>query len=77
MSRSCLVTPLRRKRPLGCPGCLLLPRALLLAEVRRGSSALDIAKKCGVSEKMAKYRMDVTGVVRQNQALLKKKSSLR
>ena len=53
-------------------GCLLLPRALLLAEVRRGSSAKDIAKKCGVSERMAQYRLDVTGVVRQNRAFLRK-----
>ncbi len=53
-------------------GCLLLPRALLLAEVRRGSSAKDIAKKCGVSEPMAQYRLDVTGVVRQNQSFLRK-----
>ena len=49
-------------------GCLLLPRALLLAEVRRGSNAEDIARKCGVSRGMAQYRMNVTGVVRQNQA---------
>ena len=53
-------------------GCLLLPRALLLAEVRRGSSVIEIAKACGVSEGMARYRLNVTGVVRQNQALLKK-----
>ena len=53
-------------------GCLLLPRALLLAEVRRGSDAKDIANKCGVSERMAQYRLDVTGVVRQNQALMKR-----
>lgn len=58
-------------------GCLLLPRALLLAEVRRGSSAQDIAKKCGVSEKMAQYRLDVTGVVRQNQAFLRKRRARR
>ena len=53
-------------------GCLLLPRTLLLAEVRRGSGAKDIAKKYGVSERMAQYRLDVTGVVRQNQALMKR-----
>ena len=49
-------------------GCLLLPRALLLAEVRRGLLAKDIARKCGVSEDMARYRLNVTGVVRQHQA---------
>ena len=53
-------------------GCLLLPRTLLLAEVRRGSGAKDIANKYGVSERMAQYRLDVTGVVRQNQALMKR-----
>ena len=58
-------------------GCLLLPRALLLAEVRRGSSTRDIARKCGVSEDMARYRLNVTGVVKQNQALLKKRRSRR
>ncbi len=58
-------------------GCLLLPRTLLLAEVRRGSSAKDIARKCGVSEEMARYRLNVTGVVRQNQALQRKSRSLR
>ena len=58
-------------------GCLLLPRALLVAEVRRGSSAREIARKCGVSERMAQYRLNVTGAVRQNQALLKKNLSRR
>ncbi len=58
-------------------GCLLLPRALLVAEVRGGSSARDIARKCGVSERMAHYRLNVTGAVRQNQALLKKSRSRR
>ena len=58
-------------------GCLLLPRALLLVEVRKGSGAKDIAKECGVSERMAQYRLDVTGVLRQNQALMKKRRTLR
>lgn len=58
-------------------GCLLLPRALLLAEVRRGSSEKEIARKCGVSEGMARYRLNVTGVVKQNQAFLKKSRSRR
>ena len=53
-------------------GCLLLPRALLLAEVRRGASPGKIAKKYGVSERMAQYRLNVTGVVRQKQALQNK-----
>lgn len=58
-------------------GCLLLPRALLLAEVRRGSNEKEIARKCGVSENMARYRLNVTGVVKQNQAFLKKSRSPR
>lgn len=58
-------------------GCLLLPRALLLAEVRMGSSATDISRKYGVSEGMARYRLNVTGVVKQNQAYLKKRRSTR
>ena len=54
-------------------GCLLLPRALLLAEVRRGSDAKAIAKRYQVSEKMAQYRLNVTGVVRQNEAFKRKR----
>ena len=53
-------------------GCLLLPRALLLAELRRGVSAKEIARKCGVSEPMAQYRLNVTGVLRQKRAIQKK-----
>ena len=49
-------------------GCLLLPRPLLLLETRRGASAAEIAKQYGVSESMANYRLNVTGVVRQVQA---------
>ncbi len=49
-------------------GCLLLPRALLLSEVRRGLSSVEIAEKCGVSEQMVRYRTNVTGVLRQSQA---------
>lgn len=53
-------------------GCLLLPRALLLAETRRGASAKEIARICGVSEQMAQYRLNVTGVLRQKRAIQKK-----
>ena len=49
-------------------GCLLLPRPLLLAEVRKGLRAKEIAYKYDVSEKMATYRLNVTGVIRQHQA---------
>ena len=58
-------------------GCLLLPRELLLAEVGRGAGATEIARKCGVSEDMAQYRLNVTGVARQNQARLGKSRSQR
>ena len=69
--------PTQEEEAAWLSGCLLLPRALLLAEVRRGSDAKDIAKKCGVSERMAQYRLDVTGVLRQNQALVKKRRAQR
>lgn len=54
-------------------GCLLLPRELLLMETRKGATANDIARKCGVSERMAKYRLDVTGVLRQHLALSRRR----
>ena len=56
-------------------GCLLLPRALLLAEVQQGADAKEIAQKHGVSERMAQYRLDVTGVVRQNRASRRKQGA--
>ena len=52
-------------------GCLLLPRALLVTETRKGSSVSEIALKCGVSETMARYRLNATGVTRQNEARLR------
>ena len=64
--------PIQEEEAAWLSGCLLLPRALLLAEVRSGTGAIDIAKKHGVSEKMAQYRLRVTGVVRQNQATVKR-----
>ena len=39
--------PTQEEEAAWLSGCLLLPRALLLAEVRRGSGAAEIAKKCG------------------------------
>ena len=65
--------PVQEEEAAWLSGCLLLPRALLLAEVSRGAGAEDIARKHGVSERMAQYRLDVTGVVRQNQAGVRKK----
>ena len=69
--------PTQEEEAVWLSGCLLLPRPLLLAEVRRGSGANDIATKYGVSERMAQYRLDVTGVVRQNQAAMKRRRARR
>ena len=65
--------PVQEEEAAWLSGCLLLPRALLLAEVRSRADAKDIANKYGVSERMAQYRLDVTGVVRQNQAAIRKR----
>lgn len=65
--------PVQEEEAAWLSGCLLLPRALLLADVSRGAGAEEIARKHGVSERMAQYRLDVTGVVRQNQAAVRKK----
>lgn len=46
-------------------GCLLLPRAFLLDAARRGMSPASIAGECGVSEQLAQWRVNVTGVRRQ------------
>ena len=64
--------PVQEEEAAWLSGCLLLPRALLMAEVRRERSATDIARTCNVSEGMARYRMNVTGVLRQNRAVSKK-----
>lgn len=48
-------------------GCLLLPRKLIVAELRSGSNAAVIAEKYQVSTQMANYRMRVTGAMRQTQ----------
>ncbi len=53
-------------------GCLLLPRSLLLAAVRRGADARSIAEEFGVSEAMASFRMRTTGVTKQVQAARRK-----
>ena len=46
-------------------GCLLLPRSLLVAAVRRGKTAAEIAEEYEVSEQMAAFRLRTTGVLRQ------------
>ena len=64
--------PIQEEEAAWLSGCLLLPRALLLAEVSSGATARDIARKHGVSERMAQYRLDVTGVARQNRVAMAK-----
>lgn len=46
-------------------GSLLLPRDLLLIDLRRGLSSAAIAKKRKLSEAMVTYRINVTGANRQ------------
>lgn len=46
-------------------GCFLLPRPLLVAELRVGNTAAGIAEKYSVSVQMAQYRIRATGVERQ------------
>ena len=67
--------PVQEEEAIWLSGCLLLPRALLLTEVRRHADAKDIANKHGVSERMAQYRLGVTGVMRQNQAAMKRQGT--
>ena len=47
------------------PATLLLPRELLLREAWKRSTARQIATRYNVSEHMARYRLNVTGVLRQ------------
>jgi Zn-dependent peptidase ImmA (M78 family) len=46
-------------------GALLLPRPLLLMEVRAGLTPKSVANKYGVSEDMARFRINTTGVQTQ------------
>ena len=69
--------PIQEEEANWLSGCLLLPRTLLMAEVRGGADATDIADKYGVSKDLAQYRLRVTGVVRQNQAFLRKSHTRR
>jgi len=46
-------------------GCLLLPRPLLVKEARTGASAEDLAKRHEVSEQMASWRLNASGVLLQ------------
>lgn len=46
-------------------GTILLPRPLLLQAAKRGHGPADIAKTVGVTDDMARYRYNATGVGRQ------------
>ncbi len=65
--------PVQEEEARWLSGSLLLPRDLLVSEVRRDLDAENIAAKHGVSVSMAQYRLNVTGVLRQNAARLRKK----
>ena len=58
-------TPNRKKKPPGSAGCLLLPRPLLLREAYTGTSAEAIAAKYQVSQHMARFRLNTSGVLLQ------------
>lgn len=64
--------PVQEEEAAWLSGCLLLPRPLLLAEIRKGLGAKEIARKFSVSERMAKFRLNVTGVLRQHEAFEKR-----
>lgn len=49
-------------------GCLLLPRPLLVAKLRRGATVPDLEEEYAVSTQMANYRIRATGVMRQLRA---------
>jgi hypothetical protein len=46
-------------------GCLLLPRPLLLAAARLGTSPEGLAEQTGVSVSMARFRLNTSGVLLQ------------
>jgi Zn-dependent peptidase ImmA (M78 family) len=46
-------------------GALLLPRQLLLSSLRRGMDLAEMARQFQVTESMARYRINMTGVQRQ------------
>lgn len=48
-------------------GCLLLPRSLLVTQLRAGATADELAERYDVSRQMANYRIRATGVIRQVQ----------
>lgn len=57
--------PIQEEEARWLSGTLLLPRELLLKEAWKGSTPSQIARKYCVSEQMARYRLNVTGVLKQ------------
>jgi len=57
--------PAQEEQATAFGGTLLLPRPLLVAACRRGLGPEEIAKRCGVTIDMARYRYNTTGVARQ------------
>ena len=52
-------------------GTLMLPRTLLLSAARRRMGPAEIAAAYGVTEEMARYRYNTTGVAKQIRAVAK------
>ena len=57
--------PDQEQQATALAGTLLLPRPLLLHEARNGFTVNTIAKKFVVTEQMARYRWNTTGIARQ------------
>ncbi len=69
--------PVQEEEAAWLSGSLLLPRDLLVLAVRSGLDAKAIAEKYGITVSMARYRLNVTGVLRQNAARIRKMGSAR
>ena len=69
--------PIQEEEAAWLSGSLLLPRDLLTVEVRNELDAEQIAQKHRVSVQMARFRLNATGVLRQNAARMKKRKSAR
>ena len=57
--------PDQEQQATALAGTLLLPRSALLEEARAGLTVSKIAKKFAVTEQMARYRWNTTGIARQ------------
>lgn len=61
--RTC--SPDQEEEATALGGTLLLPRPLLLKAARRGASVESVASRFGVTEEMARFRWNTTGVAKQ------------